>query len=57
MSLFQSTPDLKVGRYEAAKAGLDMVMVFQSMPDLKAGRYRMATTVAAASGGFNPRPT
>ena len=36
---FQSTPDLKAGRYEVLVLTTFAVSMFQSTPDLKAGRY------------------
>ena len=56
-TLFQSSPNPKVGRYSCSRSDASMILSFQSSPNPKVGRYSCALSRSVATGSFNPRPT
>ena len=57
IEMFQSTPDIAVGRNPAQRAISEARGMFQSTPDIAVGRNRLAGCVVRRVCCFNPRPT
>ena len=55
--MFQSTPDIAVGRNACSRQARTTAKMFQSTPDIAVGRNNLRMMATRGLEGFNPRPT